>query len=408
MLDDLISFYKTSASIISLPKYQSFLKQLEKISLSYILSVDKEKKLSHSCKGLAFINQVINQFPTNIDELKKLSTDIELLSYIDDILEHNITSFGVYAKKHLLQDTFIQSSNIDICNEVILYTINILPLKYYPLSSSIKTISSDIYKIAPLKCISTDTEELSVVSDNGQLIYQYLNPTNTIFILDIKLLLFTWYKYVISKISNKSKENTYSIEEYYIKFIHIPWIFYNQNNWIISIINNTISEVSINDHLSQVILDDLYIDFLDSRFSNLSSYLESFYNELKKKLFEIKSNSLQPQVLLKSYFLLSDPINRFNISSYIEYISDLNVFLDNPQFMWIGILKDYPYIQLLYNLYELYGNTREYKNFLYKLEYLILQCNRTKPWTYIDDIFLKNYVKESIVGKFERIIIHKK
>ena len=123
MLDDLISFYKTSASTISLPKYQSFLKQLEKISLSYILSVDKEKKLSHSCKGLVFINQVINQFPTNIDELKKLSTDIELLSYIDDILEHNITSFGVYAKKHLLQDTFIQSSDIDICNEVILYTM---------------------------------------------------------------------------------------------------------------------------------------------------------------------------------------------------------------------------------------------------------------------------------------------
>ena len=257
MLSYLLQYYSgISTSKINTPKYNQFLSNIEKISLNILKKEEAVKSIPESYKGYRFIFQLLSIFPYELKILEKIQSNTELLSYIDDVIQKNLPPFYIYAQKNYLKDTFIHNNtDFVICNEIILYTINLLPLKYYPIHYPITNLDA-CYRMCPLKCTSIDSEELTINTSNFKLTYDFYFPEYAFFVIDVKLLLFIWYKYIINRIKSKKEiVNT----EFYRDFVHLPWIHYNINNWILHMISNVINDISSGFDLHDISLDSIFL-----------------------------------------------------------------------------------------------------------------------------------------------------
>ena len=393
MLEYFQTYINTSVNNINLTKYNKYISNISINSINILKNIKLDFNISKY--GCYYLKNLLNLFPLDIDKLKSYNSTILLLDYIDNVIENNLQSILNYNNNASTYNLFINSNT----NNNVLYINNIQKFSYYKLNNI------DLDKITPLRCIKNSSLEYTIYIQDGLLTYEQDIPSNLIFILDIKALLFIWYTYIIKK-AKQPNFNIFNIDilDIYKNYIFIPFVYNNQTNLIFNILNQLSSILYTNKDNTSFIrlkstLDLITISFTKNIYKYADINKKSIDDLLFKKLIDIKNNNLSPQ-----YFLNSLNILDYNIKTFLDYFNYLSnissIYYQKSVSIVTNLLKDISYFKLLYNLYNLQYNSRERKKLIDKTLILLDRYKRNIIYDYVSDKDIKSYIQNNILTSF--------
>lgn len=390
MLEHCQFFITNTKTKISFPTYTSYINKLSSRSLAILNKVEAAKNIPEQKHGCYYITRILDKFPLDIEHIAALSFN-DLYTYIEALIESNQEILTVLQKTLPTKNIFIK----DVTSEI-LFGKSLSSMYYY------KYDEKNLIKSTPLKCIYNDSQEYTLDTSEGQLIYSTsYTPTKAVFILDIFLLLMSWYSYIRKQYRAKKEANLeidINMSEFYKNYVFLPFVYHNQNNIIIQLLKDYILLVYIDKATGISFTPELVIK--KTHYKYVTESKSKLLISIKRRYTELKENNITPAQFLDSLpsFILEGDNS---ILDDIHILSSYKSIIEEKEYNYlIDIFKNYHYLLFLYDLYELQHSTRAFVQFNRRLYSVINRFAREKVWSYIQNKEISILLKEYLCKEF--------
>lgn len=377
MLDQLTRYlYPVTPYII--PQWESYIKDLQ-----YQKNELKRRfLLNHGAdtRAMRLLADMIGRL--DFDYLSKQRNDIERFMYYFDIVGKQWDEIfrpgrTGRAYRHVFYRKQLFASNEYICS-----TEDIDYLKLLPLDRPWE----EWKKVQPVHIWYHDSNEYTLNLLDDTVGFKYVIPNYAIIFIDSISLAFKYYKYSVSDIPEEEEKTRHN-------FLHrhvFSFLFEDlQNIWLFNQILGC-AEI-INGELDDSIIKKTYSPESDRQYGYKSARYELSMQRLIEKFQLIKDGNLYPSHLLSS--------NLLTTGSILEKINYGFTYLDPThikQYEYTRILRDLPFLKLIYMLYKWRIDSVQYNSIRLSMEKLLRRYLQSKPWSTIADPVMRTVIEEEI------------
>lgn len=373
MLESLYNHYKEGSPRL-FPEIQSWLNFLD-IRLNK--SKERYLKVDHLINGVQ--QKMIHALNlVDIPYLVKKSTDdfYIYINYFNEIKEQVEGLYSLNSSSYVTKNQYVKKIN-HACTEITVPLFDCNYLSIWPMGKDYPYWRDTI---TPLYLNYHDSIMLNYDIKFDKIIFKYDEPNIAVFFLDIPSLCMKYFKWYLH--TNYKDIYTFITHEVWcnlLKQLQHIWVMRQHELAILNVSGIDISgEVNFNNK-DQVKVGGRYVSVMDK--------LSNFYKEVSE------GKVLMETVFSSKLFNYNDNKTFRDLVNYTLTRIDIPSF---TQYLWVKILRDYPLLKYLCQVYLLNSNSIKFNAMRNSFNIYWSKVISKTPWDYIKTPYVREWFKNKI------------